>query len=219
MILRKPLLFCVVLISACQSQSGLPKPQVSNSALATPDSSGTNKGYQVKVGNQLDIFVLEDKTFNGSYSVRETGEIIIPQLGRIYVLGMSLAEVEASIKRQLETTQLKVATVIADPSSSVGASDKPTYGVAVRVSGRVMTPGRIMVPQLGNTPVTAFQAVTEAGGLLPFADKKHSYILRTNNLQVTRLPVNFDKIEDGRESDVPLQEGDTIIVPQKVLGF
>jgi protein involved in polysaccharide export with SLBB domain len=219
MILRKPFLFCVTLISACQSPSGIPNPNVSNSVLAAPNSSVANKSYQVKVGNQLDIFVLEDKSFNGSYSVRETGEIIIPQLGRIYVLGMNLAEVEASIKRQLETTQLKVATVIADPSASVGTADKPAFGVAVRVSGRVMTPGRIMVPQLGNTPVTAFQAVTEAGGLLPFADKKHSYILRTNNLQVTRLPVNFERIEDGRESDIPLQEGDTIIIPQKVLGF
>jgi protein involved in polysaccharide export with SLBB domain len=76
-----------------------------------------------------------------------------------------------------------------------------------------------MVPQLGNTPVTAFQAVTEAGGLLPFADKKRSYILRNNGLLVTRVPVKFDKIEEGKEPDVPLNEGDTIIIPQKVLGF
>lgn len=220
MISRQSFLFFVALISACQSPSNIPSPELSNLALsATTASSHENKTYQVKVGNQLDIFVLEDKSFNGSYSVRETGEIIIPQLGRIYVQGMSLAEVEASIKRQLESTQLKVATVIADPSSSGGTADRPALGVAVRVSGRVMSPGRIMVPQLGNTPVTAFQAVTEAGGLLPFADKKHSYILRTNNLQVARMPVNFDRIEDGKEADVPLQEGDTIIIPQKVLGF
>jgi polysaccharide export outer membrane protein len=212
-------LIFVSLISACQSKSNL-QPEIPSSLVTDKtQSGGTLRGYQVKIGNQLDIFVLEDKTFNGSYPVRETGEIIIPQLGRIYVLGMNLAEVEAAIKRHLEATQLKVATVIADPSSSVGASDKPLLGIAVRVSGRVMSPGRIMVPQLGNTPVTAFQAVTEAGGLLPFADKKRSYILRNNGLLVTRVPVKFDKIEEGKEPDVPLNEGDTIIIPQKVLGF
>lgn len=216
---RLSILFATALISACQSRSSSQPENLTNPVTEKTQSIGTQKGYQVKVGNQLDIFVLEDKTFNGSYPVRETGEIIIPQLGRIYVLGMSLAEVEAAVKRHLEATQLKVATVIADPSSSVGTSDKPMLGVAVRVSGRVMSPGRIMVPQLGSTPVTAFQAITEAGGLLPFADKKRSYILRNNGLLVTRVPVNFDKIEEGKDSDVPLYEGDTIVIPQKTLGF
>lgn len=216
---RTLLLFLISLISACQSKNNtiVAPPQNTTSSEAAAHSQ--HNGYQVKIGNQLDIFVLEDKTFNGSYPVRETGEIIIPQLGRIYVLNMNLAEVEAAVKRHLEATQLKVATVIADPSSNSSVTDKVLLGVAVRVSGRVMSPGRIMVPQLGGTPVTAFQAVTEAGGLLPFADKKRSYILRNNGLMVKRIPVNFDKIESGNESDIPLYEGDTIIVPQKTLGF
>lgn len=216
---RIRILLLVSLISSCQSKNVLELENSSNSVTEKSIPVGTNNGYQVKVGNQLDIFVLEDKTFNGSYPVRETGEIIIPQLGRIYVLGMNLTEVEAAVKRHLEATQLKIATVIADPSSSVGTSEKPLLGVAVRVSGRVMSPGRIMVPQLGGAPVTAFQAVTEAGGLLPFADKKRSYILRNNGLLVTRVPVNFERIEEGKGADIPLHEGDTIIVPQKVLGF
>lgn len=214
------LLALVSLISACQSKTNLELENASNITAEKIPQQEAHNSFQVKLGQQLDIFVLEDKTFNGSYPVRETGEIIIPQLGRIYVLGMSLAEVESAVKRHLEATQLKVATVIADPSSSSGgASDKIMLGVAVRVSGRVMSPGRIMVPQLGSTPVTAFQAVTEAGGLLPFADKKRSYILRNDGLRVKRIPVNFQKIEDGKESDIPVHEGDTIIVPQKVLGF
>lgn len=185
-----------------------------------PKSLNTShKGYEVKIGNQLDIFVLEDKGFNGSFPVRETGEIIIPQLGRIYVLGMSLGEVESAIKNRLEASQLKVATVIADPSSSSAPPDSVQTGVAVRVSGRVNSPGRVMVPQLGGNPVTAFQAITEAGGLLPFADKKRSYLLRANNLKVIKIPVNFEKIETGDEMDVMLIEGDTIVVPPKTLGF
>lgn len=213
---RLSILFATALISACQSKN-VAELEVPNNSVSsvTPLSSGTR--YQVKIGNQLDIFVLEDKTFNGSYTVRETGEIIIPQLGRIYVLGMSLPEVEASLKRELEATQLKVATVIADPSSSSNPSDKPLLGVSVRVSGRVMSPGRIMVPQLGGTPVSAYQAISEAGGLLPFADKKRTYILRNTGTNVMRLPVNLDKIENGTGTDVPLLEGDTIVVPQKVL--
>jgi polysaccharide biosynthesis/export protein len=208
------------LLIGCQApQASLERPQVPV-ATAPRSTVVPRASYRVKVGDQLDIFVLEDKSFNGSFPVRETGEIILPQLGRVYVLGLQLPEVEAAVKRQLEGSQLKVATVIADPTSSAALSGPhQPVGMSVRVSGRVTTPGRVTVPQLGNAPVTAFQAITEAGGLLPFADKKHAYLLRSNGLNVNRIPVNLDHIEKGVEPDVPLQEGDTVIVPQKTLGF
>ena len=189
-------------------------------ALAAGQAGGARRaGYQVKIGDQLDVFVLEDKSFNGSFGVRETGEIILPTLGRVMVQGLTLAEVESAVKRQLETTQLKTATVIVDPSSSIASEDKPTMGTVVRVSGRVASPGRIRVPQLGGTPVTAFQAVNEAGGTLPFADKKRSYILRLSGMSVNKIPLNLQRIEEGSALDIPIFDGDTIVVPPKVFGF
>ena len=67
------------------------------------------------IGDAIDIFVLEDSSFNGLYVVRPSGDMILPKAGRIAVLGMSLAQVEASVKQVLEANQLTQATVIADP--------------------------------------------------------------------------------------------------------
>ena len=213
---------CLILVCSCSSNevgydeitTGLP---LEGSSVA--ESRDHRDSYQVKRGDTLDIFVLEDKGFNGSFQVRETGEIIIPQLGRIYVVGMGLAQVESAVKRQLEASQLREATVIADPSANAIQEANSNFGLAIRVTGRVSTTGRINVPQLGNSPVTAYQAVTEAGGLLPFADRKRSYVLRSNGLQVSKIPLNLEKIESGEQPDVPLLEGDTVVVPQKTLGF
>ena len=214
--------FAVLAVTLAGCQGPGSDPGMDGMAARVPAhgaAAARQSGYQVKIGDQLDIFVLEDKSFNGSFSVRETGEIIIPQLGRVSVQGLTLPAVEQAVKRQLEASQLKTATVIVDPSSSVASGDKPVMGTVVRVSGRIATPGRLTVPQLGGAVVTAFQAVNEAGGTLPFADKKRSYILRTSGVSVTKIPLNLQRIEEGSALDIPIFDGDTIVVPPKVIGF
>jgi len=216
--------FCLLIVvtfavMGCKSSAPEPLGMEMIPSLPAQMEIGQRSGYRVKIGDQLDVFVLEDKTFNGSFGVRETGEIILPQLGRVLVQGLTLAEVELAVKRQLEKTQLKSATVIVDPSSSLASAAQPTMGTIVRVSGRVVVPGRITVPQLGGNVVTAFQAVSEAGGTLPFADKKRSYILRPSSGSVRKIPLNLQLIEDGSAIDVPIYDGDTIVIPPKVIGF
>lgn len=213
------IIFIALGASGCQGPNSDQDADLGSSAMVEHSAAERRSGYHVKIGDQLDVFVLEDKSFNGSFSVRETGEIIIPQLGRVMVLGFTLLEVEQAVKRQLEGSQLKVATVIVDPSSSVASADKPTMGTVVRISGRVSTTGRVTVPQLGGSKVTVFQAVNEMGGTLPFADKKRSYILRSSGDKIKKIPVNLQRIEEGTMPDVPIYEGDTIVVPPKVIGF
>ncbi len=212
-------IFVTFALLGCKSTVPEPVEMEMIPSLPTQMESDKRSGYRVKIGDQLDVFVLEDKSFNGSFGVRETGEIILPQLGRVLVQGLTLAEVELAVKRQLEKTQLKLATVIVDPSSRIASADQPIMGTVVRVSGRVVVPGRITVPQLGGNVVTAFQAVNEAGGTLPFADKKRSYILRPSGVSVRKIPLNLQLIEDGSAIDIPIYDGDTIVVPPKVVGF
>ncbi len=212
-------IFVTFALLGCKSTVPEPVEMEMIPSLPTQMESDKRSGYRVKIGDQLDVFVLEDKSFNGSFGVRETGEIILPQFGRVLVQGLTLAEVELAVKRQLEKTQLKLATVIVDPSSRIASADQPIMGTVVRVSGRVVVPGRITVPQLGGNVVTAFQAVNEAGGTLPFADKKRSYILRPSGVSVRKIPLNLQLIEDGSAIDIPIYDGDTIVVPPKVVGF
>ncbi len=47
-------------------------------------------------GENLEVFVNEDPSFNGIYQVRRGGYIIMPQVGRIAVAGKSLSAAEAA---------------------------------------------------------------------------------------------------------------------------
>jgi protein involved in polysaccharide export with SLBB domain len=180
------------------------------------------RGYQTSVGDALDVFILEDSSFNGMYVVRPSGDIILPKAGRIQVVNMTLEQVEASVRKILEKNQLTKATVIVDPIRR-GPAEGDSAGVAgltVYLSGSVMKKGRCVIPFVGNGRVTAYQAITDAGGFAAFANKQRSYVLRRNPSGLTqRIPVNFVAIERGQERDVILQDGDTIVVPQKLFGF
>ena len=183
-------------------------------------AAGTT-GYRTSVGDALDIFVLEDGSFNGLYVVRPSGDIIIPKAGRIPVANMSLGQVESTIKSVLETNQLAKATVIADPvRRGAGDGESVTAGLTVYLSGNVVKTGRVLVPFVGDGKVTAFQAVMDSGGFKQFANKRKSYLLRKDHAgRTSRVAVDFTEIEKGIIPDVPLQDGDMLVVPQKMFGL
>lgn len=219
--LRGFLLITVLLVASCSSNQ-VPDLDIDAFA-AVPPAQGalTPQAYRTTVGDTLDLFVLEDSSFNGKYVIRPSGDIIIPKLGRIGVVSMALAEVEAAVKKQLEATQLKKATVIADPVLR-GAETGETVlaGLTVYLSGNVAKTGRKFVPFVAGSQVTAFQAVMDAGGFTNFANKKKSFILRKDQMGGTqRVPVDFSKIESGVLQDIPLRDGDMLVVPQKMFGF
>ncbi len=221
---RASVLFALtaVFVTSCNTgRNGLPND---GDLQATRPSQGIgSRGYQTSVGDALDVFILEDSSFNGMYVVRPSGDIILPKAGRIQVVNMTLEQVEASVRNVLQKNQLTKATVIVDPvrrGPAEGDNSAGVAGLTVYLSGSVMKKGRCVIPFVGNGRVTAYQAITDAGGFAAFANKQKSYVLRRDPTGMTqRIPVNFVTIERGQDRDVILQDGDTIVVPQKVFGF
>lgn len=214
------LCLCIIL-SGCSSPDYMQDFDAAGFQAPISPSAASPANYRTSVGDTLDIFVLEDTSFNGKYVVRPSGDIIIPKLGRISVISMSLAQVEIEIKKILEGTQLKKATVIADPVlRGTETGESLLSGLTIYLSGSVPKAGRKFVPFVGGNNVTAFQAVMDSGGFTSFANKKKAFVLRRDASGSTqRLPVDFAKIEEGKSADVPLQDGDMLVVPQKLFGL
>lgn len=164
----------------------------------------------------MDVFVLEDSSFNGTFAIRPSGDIIMPKVGRVGVQGLSLSEAEVRIKNSLQANQLRQATVIVDPGTR---AETAAGGLTLRLSGEIVQTGRVTVRPLGDAPVSAYQAIIDSGGFKPFANKRKSYILRNSGGGVLRINVNFEAIEMGRAEDPPMLEGDCIVVPKKVFGL
>jgi polysaccharide export outer membrane protein len=185
--------------------------------LPAPRIAPTAGGYRIQAGDLIDVFVLEDSTFNGTFTIRPSGDIIMPKVGRIGVQGLTLTEAEARIKRELQANQLRLATVIVDPGTRGEATD--AGGLTLRMSGEIAQTGRVTVRPLGHTPVSAYQAIVEAGGFKPFANKRKAYILRHGPMGVMRIEVNFEAVETGEANDPTVFEGDCIVVPKKLFGL
>lgn len=80
--------------------------------------------------------------------------------------------------------------------------------------------GSVVAPQTFsyNGAATLTQAITDAGGFRPDADRAN-IILAQNMLndpsKARQIVINYDKIRKGEQTDITLQPGDLVEVPQK----
>jgi protein involved in polysaccharide export with SLBB domain len=183
-------------------------------------------------GDTLEIFVEEDDSFNGRYTVRERGDIIIPSLGRIPVAGMSVVDAGTRIRSELEASHLTKASVLVDrvgrapvsrdSSRNSGASGaKPIQPlVTVYLSGKVSRPGQHRIPLPKNGKLGVYEAILISGGMSQFADPQKVHVLRNDETgRKIKIPVNIRAIENGLAKDPEIGEGDIVVVPEKVFGF
>lgn len=171
----------------------------------------------ITIGDSLEVFVMEDASFNGVYKVREKGDIIFPKVGRVTVNGLTVDAAQKRIRESLENSQLQSANVIVDrinkTPQSLPFEEKPK--ILVFVTGKVNRPGQHVIAMEHDT-VYAYEAILIAGGVAPFADEKHAYILRRGTSgSREKLPLDLRSIRQGRSSDRPLAEGDMICVPER----
>jgi polysaccharide export outer membrane protein len=83
------------------------------------------------------------------------------------------------------------------------------YAHTAYVLGAVAKPGEVLV----KNNLTVTKAVAQAGGLHLVLASNDASILRVNNQgQRQSIPVNFARITQGSEADIPLQENDIVYV-------
>lgn len=161
-------------------------------------------------GETLQLFVLEDETFNGLYQVRQGGYVVLPRVGRVPVVGKDMGGVERSIKEALEATQLRQATVMVERARGVYAE---TTTDVIYLAGEFQTPGPMKIPE-GFSP-TIVTVILRSGGLTPVSDLTRVKLLRLEHGRALVEEVNVQAILDGTglQSDLALNAGDIVVVP------
>jgi protein involved in polysaccharide export with SLBB domain len=160
-------------------------------------------------GDNLEIFVVEDTSFNGRYQVRRGGYIILPAVGRIAVAGKSYSEAEAEVRKALETTQLQHATVMVE---KVEGSDIAT-GPVVYLAGEFKFARPFRIPT--GTKATVVSVILSCGGVTDNADLTRVKVMRVVANKSVVEEENVEKILEGSglTSDLTLSDGDVITVP------
>ena len=163
----------------------------------------------VMPGENLDVYVVEDASFNGHYQVRRGGYIIIPQVGRVFVAGKKIAAAEAAIKTALESNQLQHGTVMIEKLAGSDVMSGPT----IYLAGEFKNPRPYKIPE--GTAQTLVSVILSAGGVTDKADLTHVRVERvaSNNGVVEEIDVARILNGGGLGSDVTLSNGDVVVVP------
>lgn len=177
------------------------------------ESVAMSSGEEVVLpGNNLELFVNEDTSFNGRYQVRRGGYIILPQVGRVLVAGKTIAQAESAVRKALQATQLRRATVMIERFE--GVSDEA--GPMIYLSGEFKTPRPYRIP--AGTAPTLVSVMLSAGGWTDRADLTKVKVMRMAANRAVSEIVNVKKIlagETGADlgSDLTLTEGDVVVIP------
>jgi polysaccharide biosynthesis/export protein len=158
--------------------------------------------YRLHQGDALFISVWGEDTLQKEVKVLPDGSITFPLAGRVDVVNSTTVEAQKKI-----TDKLKV--YLNDPQVTVVVTS--VEGNRAYIIGKVLKAGPILL----EGPTTVLQALSMAGGFDKFATLSKIKVLRKVNGKETVIPVNYEQLIDGHslESNLVLQEGDTILVP------
>jgi protein involved in polysaccharide export with SLBB domain len=173
-------------------------------------------------GDRLSITIQESPDMNATYGVDGDGTILLGELGRINIVGMTMEQAETKIKAFLENKYFKVATVGITLNEFVKGS--VTVMGAIGSGGDSTTSsfgyggGKHTIAFSGDQIVTVFEAIVQAGGLHPRANAEEIMILRwkPGSIQREIRTINvrdmFEKLDFT--GDEYLRPRDIVYVPK-----
>jgi polysaccharide export outer membrane protein len=157
---------------------------------------------QYRIGEQdvLVITVWREPDLSATVMVRPDGKITLPLVNDVTASGLTTDELKSFLIEKLQ------------PFVNV-----PQVTVAVReinsrkvfVIGQVTREGSYRI----NSSSTVLQIIAEAGGLRDFANRKGIYVLRQQNGKQVRMGFDYNKVVRGKDDNIQLRPGDTIVVP------
>lgn len=168
----------------------IPPPPAPAAQPASPLSatSPLSPAYQLGGGDRVRLIVFGERDLSGEYVVDSIGQIAVPLIGEVRVIGLTIRQAEAAVAKILRD-----GGYLNDPRVSIEVLNfRPFY-----ILGEVMKPSEY--PYVSG--LTVFNAVATAGGFTPLADQTRVFIKRAG----------VDREEEVRLSaTVAVQPGDTV---------
>jgi polysaccharide export outer membrane protein len=198
-------LFCLVSFGQQLPQppsipDSVQKPPTSNSPKpeSSVGSSVDSNTYKVGPADVLMVKVWNEDKFTGPVVVHQDGKITLPLVGDLDAGGFTPHEIEETITKALGKELRKPIVTV-----TVQAVESKKY----YLDGEVNHPGEFLLDR----PTTILEAISKAGGLQDFANKKRIYVLRGDK----KIPFNYKEVINGKNmaQNIPLEPGDHIFVP------
>lgn len=191
-------------VTGCQS----PAPYPQDSTLNPIDAAVQPMSGTLREGDVIQVTFATATNLNTSHRIQLDGEISMPFVGKVKVVGKTASEVEESLEKLYES-QLRGAEQI---TVTVAAS-----AAAIYVTGAVLRPGKIPLDR----PITVLDAIMEAGGVDDARAKLSGVtVLRVEGGQRITRRINLKRALEGKDPSLfYLRPYDIVYVPEKVINF
>ncbi len=166
----------------------------------------TPVNYQLAAGDEVIIDVWGNNQATYRETISPEGSIKIPNLGPIYLNGLTVKEAEKYLKKELNKIHSGIEGE--NPTSEMKLSLGQIRTIQVNIMGEVAIPGTYNISSFSNI----FHALYRAGGIGKLGSLRSIQLMR-NGKKIADVDV-YDFILKGKTMDaIRLQEGDVIIVP------
>jgi polysaccharide export outer membrane protein len=169
------------------------------------DTSATSS-YRVGAGDvlELSVFAGGELQEHVTGAVAPDGSVACPLVGALRAAGRTVAEITTDLRSRLARDYYQ------DPRVDVIVRE---FGATVAVSGEVRHPGVFRLHEAR----TALGACMLAGGFTDFASARAARVVRVRGGKTETLQVDLAKVKQGRSADVPLEAGDRLDIPRRML--
>lgn len=162
------------------------------------------------VGDDNTNATTEEKAYFDGFLVDRRGEIRMPTLGKIKVIGLTLEEIQSKVKDRLLDDYYK-------RSAELFVTAK-LAGLRYTTIGEIGTGSQVIYKE----QVTIMEAIANAGNITTYGDRRNVRILRQYPGGQKMLHINLTSVSSLNTEQYYIQPNDVIIVdtlPEKSIGL
>lgn len=185
--LRQHLAAGLICVSSLLAVFGSVGCQDMNSAPPVPSEAYVSKpSGNLAPGDEISLSFSGAPELNTKQKIQPNGKVSLPTVGDVTAAGRSINSLQATLT-SLYQPHLQDPTVVVSLESAAAG---------VYVSGEVLRPGKIPLDR----PMTALEAVMEAGGFSKFANPKQVIVVRNQGGKQQRYVLNMNDALTGLET-------------------
>lgn len=189
-------------LAACAATRGgsIAYNQSNFGAPDAPVVVSADANYKLAPLDTVTVTVFQVPDLSKDYSIDQSGQLVMPLLGRVDAVGLTTTELSDKITRQLDARYLR------NPNVTITLKDSVSR--VFTVDGSVKQPGVFKL----TSSMTLVQAIAFARGPDELANPRRVAIFRT--IGGKRMAAAFDltSIRRGEAADPAIYAGDTIVV-------
>lgn len=195
------LFFCVPFSGCNLSNAGSPPIQPVERVYEVQE-------YRIRPLDTLRFEMYDEPANRGEYRVSREGNITLNFIGQISVEGKTLAELKEYVEKRYHDDGYYMNPQVT--FTILSYAERRIY-----VSGYVNSAGPVLIPI--EEELTLAKAIDAARGVQPRGNRSNVTISRTKDGIIRTWNIDLKAIQEGREPDFPLEEGDRVHVPDSAI--